>query len=261
MRRVVALFTVVTALALAACTPASEPAATPASSTPAPVASVSASPTPSPEPSASEEVEPSYVATVRGTSVTVLTEPDGAEQQVIRAEDVLTVPDATPLVFLVKQIQGSWLEVYLPVRPNGSTGWIPADRVTVSATTMSIEINLKYFELTVWDGNEAVLTTEIGLGTDELPTPGGTYYIRELLQPPDPSGPYGPYAYGLSGYSPVLDEFAGGDAVIGIHGTDDPDSFGRAISHGCIRVPNKIITKMVEKIGIPLGAPVYIDAE
>ncbi|WP_062292828.1 L,D-transpeptidase [Demequina phytophila] len=260
MRRVVALFTMVATLALAACTPASEPEATAASSTAAPVPAVTASTTPTPEPSATEQAEPSYIATVRGTKVTVLTEPDGSEQQVIRAEDVLTVPEATPLVFLVKQIQGSWLEVYLPVRPNGSTGWISADNATVSATDMSVEISLGDFTLTVWDGDKKVLTTEIGLGTDELPTPGGVYFIRELLQPPDPDGAYGPYAYGLSGYSPVLDSFAGGDAVIGIHGTNDPDSFGRAVSHGCIRVPNDVITEMVTEAGIPLGTPVYIDA-
>ncbi|WP_062299277.1 L,D-transpeptidase [Demequina maris] len=259
MRRIVALLTVVGALALAACTPATEPSPSPSASSAVVAAQPTETASPSPSATASEDTTLSYIATARGTKITVLKKPDGAEKTVIRASDVLTVPDATPLTFLVKQIQGSWLEVYLPIRPNGSTGWVAADDVSLAATHMSIEIDMAAYELTVWDGETAVLTTEIGLGTDELPTPGGVYYVRELLQPPDPDGIYGPYAYGLSGYSPVLDEFAGGDAVIGLHGTNDPDSFGRSVSHGCIRVPNGMITEMVEAIGIPLGTPVYID--
>ncbi|MDN4476294.1 L,D-transpeptidase [Demequina sp. SYSU T00192] len=261
MRRIVALLTMVGALALSACTPAAEPAAPPSASSTAVAVAPSETATAEAEPSPSESVDAtlSYIATARGTKVTVLKKPDGATKTVIEAADVLTVPDQTPLTFLVKEIQGSWLEVYLPIRPNGSTGWVSADDVSLAATHMSVEIDMEAYELTVWDGEEAVLTTEIGLGTDELPTPGGVYYVRELLQPPDPDGLYGPYAYGLSGYSPVLDEFAGGDAVIGLHGTNDPDSFGRSVSHGCIRVPNDVITEMVEAIGIPLGTPVYID--
>ena len=57
----------------------------------------------------------------------------------------------------------------------------------------------------------------------------------------------------------MLDEFAGGDAVIGVHGTNDPTSFGRSVSHGCIRIPNDVITQLVEEIGIPLGTPVFVD--
>ncbi|WP_062465407.1 L,D-transpeptidase [Demequina soli] len=265
MRRIVALFTVVAAFALSACSPASQETPSPSASSPV-AASSQPAVTASAETSPSATAAPvddtlSYIAQAHGTKLTVLTEPDGAEALTVKASDVLTVPDQTPLVFLVKQIQGSWLELYLPVRPNGSTGWVKADQVTLSATHMKVEVNLADFELTVWDGTDKVFSTPIGLGRQQLPTPGGVYYIRELLQPPDPNGVYGPYAYGLSGYSPVLDEFAGGDAVIGIHGTDDPSSIGKAVSHGCIRLPNDAITTMVTEIGLPLGTPVFIDAE
>jgi len=32
-------------------------------------------------------------------------------------------PSGAPLTFLLKRQDGDWLQVYLPVRPNGSTGW------------------------------------------------------------------------------------------------------------------------------------------
>ena len=56
------------------------------------------------------------------------------------------------------------------------------------------------------------------------PTPIGVFYTKELLQPPNPNTAYGAYAYGLSGYSNVLTDFAGGDGVVGIHGTNDPST-------------------------------------
>jgi lipoprotein-anchoring transpeptidase ErfK/SrfK len=46
--------------------------------------------------------------------------------------------------------------------------------------------------------------------------------------------------------------------VIGIHGTDDPSSIGKDISHGCIRMNNGDITALVETWQLPLGTPVYI---
>ena len=202
----------------------------------------------------------SKVATAKSATIDAYATPNEADFQVIDAADVLTVPDETPLVFLVKTVTDGWLEVWLPVRPNGSTAWVRASDVTVTDTRYWIDVSLSDFTLRVYDDEDMVFETPIGVGQDEMPTPGGTYYIRELLQPPNAAGVYGPYAYGLSGYSPVLDSFAGGDAVIGIHGTDTPSSIGTTVSHGCIRMPNDAITQIVTQIGLPLGAPVYINA-
>ena len=82
--------------------------------------------------------------------------------------------------------------------------------------------------------------------------------MRELLIPPDPTDLYGPYAYGLSGYSPVLDSFRGGEAVIGLHGTNDPASIGGDVSSGCLRMNNADVTALVKTYQLPLGTPVYI---
>jgi lipoprotein-anchoring transpeptidase ErfK/SrfK len=166
--------------------------------------------------------------------------------------------NGAPLVFLVKERQGDWLNVYLPVRPNGSTGWVRATDVTVVSNPYSIDIALAAHRLVVRNGEDVVLDEPIGVGTTQTPTPGGVYYIKELLQPPDPDGPYGPYAYGLSGFSNVLDEFKGGDGVIGIHGTNEPEAIGTDVSHGCIRMRNEAILELVPVL--PLGTPVHITA-
>jgi lipoprotein-anchoring transpeptidase ErfK/SrfK len=88
------------------------------------------------------------------------------------------------------------------------------------------------------------------------PTPVGLYYITELLKQPDPTGPYGPYAFGLSAHSDVLHEFAGRDGILGLHGTDFPQGIGTNVSHGCIRMSNHAITKLAHVL--PVGTPVRI---
>jgi lipoprotein-anchoring transpeptidase ErfK/SrfK len=173
-------------------------------------------------------------------------------------------PGGDPLVFLVKEQRPDWLNVYLPVRPNGSTGWIrPAD-VDLATHDFRILVEMGAHQITVWKGDEIFDQEPIGVGTTDTPTPGGLYYTAQLKQPVDKkgqpivNGPYGPYAYGLSGFSDVLVDFAGGDGMIGIHGTNDPSSIGHDSSHGCIRMSNEGVTKLAENL--PLGVPVEIRA-
>jgi lipoprotein-anchoring transpeptidase ErfK/SrfK len=171
---------------------------------------------------------------------------------------ILAHPTAVgaPLTFLVDEVADGWLRVLLPVRPNGSTGWVRAADVTLARTPFRLEVSLGAFELTVHEGGDVRLVAPIGLGTDETPTPHGRYFVTELLQPPDPDGPYGPYAFGLSGFSEVHRDFAGGEGVIGVHGTDDPGSIGRRASNGCIRVHNEVVAELATFL--PLGTPVEI---
>jgi lipoprotein-anchoring transpeptidase ErfK/SrfK len=199
----------------------------------------------------------SWVAQAEGNQIEVFDEPDAAQPS-----NVLDNPNenGAPLVFLVEgqDTSGEWLPVNLPVRPNGSTGFVRASDVTLAQNDYGVKVELAAHRLTVTQRGEPILEAPIGVGTQETPTPGGVYYIKELLQPPDPNGAYGAYAYGLSGFSNVLEEFNGGDGVIGIHGTNDPASIGQDVSHGCIRVTNEVITEIAGYL--PLGTPVEIVA-
>lgn len=161
-----------------------------------------------------------------------------------------------PLVFLVRDTADGWLRVDLPVRPNGSTGWVRTADVTLSTNTYRIEVSRGQRQFRLFRSGDVVMEAPVAIGAQDTPTPGGVFYIKELLQPPNPHTIYGPYAFGLSGYSNVLDEFNGGTGVIGIHGTDDPDAIGREVSHGCIRLSNEDIVKLVGVL--PLGTPVAI---
>ncbi|MGQ0743273.1 MAG: L,D-transpeptidase [Acidimicrobiales bacterium] len=173
-------------------------------------------------------------------------------------------PSGAPLVLLVAEERSEWLRALLPVRPNGSQGWIRRGDVSLSRHEYAIRVELGAHRITVSHGEQVIMSEPIGLGRAATPTPGGRYYTKELIQPVDsagrldPGGPYGPYAYGLSGFSEVLYEFAGGDGVLGIHGTNDPSSVGRDSSAGCIRMRNEAITALAEIL--PLGVPVDVVA-
>ncbi len=160
------------------------------------------------------------------------------------------------LVFLVKDQRSDWLQVYLPVRPNGSTGWLRRDQVELFEHDYRIELSLSARRLSLFNGTQVLMEEPIGVGAQTTPTPGGIYYIKELLRPPDPSGFYGPYAYGLSGFSNVLTKFGKGEGVIGIHGTNDEKTIGKDVSAGCIRMRNADVTALSTLL--PLGTPVRI---
>jgi lipoprotein-anchoring transpeptidase ErfK/SrfK len=164
---------------------------------------------------------------------------------------------AVPLVLLVKQQRADgWLDVWLPTRPNGSTGWIHEADVSLTETTYRVIVQLGSHHLQVRDGDTVVLDDTVADGAPQTPTPTGDFYIVALLKAPTPDTTYGPYAFGLSGHSEALEEFNGGDAELGIHGNNDVSALGRDISHGCIRMSNDGITALAAML--PLGTPVSI---
>jgi lipoprotein-anchoring transpeptidase ErfK/SrfK len=175
----------------------------------------------------------------------------------ITAAEATSAPNI-PLVFLVKDKDDERIEVYLPVEPAGSSGWVRREDVTVSSVTFRIEVSLAEHRVRVYDRGEVVLDEPAAIGTTDRPSPGVVTYIKELLQPPDANGPYGAYAYGLSGFDTDLASFNDGQGVIGIHGTNDPATVGQDVDRGCIGLTNEVITRLVDEIGLPLGTPVEI---
>jgi lipoprotein-anchoring transpeptidase ErfK/SrfK len=198
----------------------------------------------------------STVAQARVGDIRVFPSPDETEPPTHTLAN--PTENGGPLVFLVEEQTLDWLHVDLPVRPNGSTGWIRASDVIVTQHEYSIVVELAAHHITVRRGDAVILSEPVGVGTSATPTPGGRYYIKELLEPPDPNTVYGPYAYGLSGFSNALTSYSGAEAVIGLHGNNDPSSLGRDVSHGCIRISNTGITFLAKTL--PLGTPVEIVA-
>lgn len=246
-----AAFALGAALLLCGCSPPGDPAASP-SPTVTPTASRSPRRGPLTATPSARAAFTSYAVDARGKAVPVYDMPGGRTVRSFANPQ----PSGAPLVFMLDAEKGEWLRVFLPARPNGSTGWVRRSDVNVRGVTYRIDVLRGAHEVRLYQHDRLVKRFPAGIGTERTPTPGGTFYVKELLEPPDPGGDYGPYAYGLSGFSNVLTSFNGGDGVIGIHGTNDPSSVGRDVSHGCIRLRNADITYLARLL--PLGTPVRI---
>lgn len=137
----------------------------------------------------------------------------------------------------------AWYRVQLPMRPNGVIGYVrPAD-VAVQKVTTRIVVDVSARELTFYRGRTRVLTTPVAVGSPSTPTPIGRFYVNQRIVTTNPNGPFGPAALGVSAFSNVLTGWAQG-GPIGIHGTNQPWSIGRAVSNGCIRVPNETLARL-----------------
>ena len=196
------------------------------------------------------------VSTVIATAshrIAVYTAPDGP---LLRHFSARTSLDSAR-TFLVTGTQGSdWLQVELPIRPNGSRGWIRTASVTTTTTPMAIDVDRRAHVLTLLRAGQPVRQFAVAVGARATPTPAGAFFISDRLPTLAPYGPFGPYALGLSGYSNVLLTFDGADGVLGIHGTNADWSVGHAVSHGCIRMHNRDVTWLYRRI--PLGAAVIV---
>lgn len=163
-------------------------------------------------------------------------------------------PFDQPLSLMVTAEQGPYLEVMLPVRPNGTRGWIPKSAATTVTTHRLIEVILSEHRLRVWEGNTLVAETAVTTGIDYSRTPTGRHFIGDK-QAQSGRSKYGPWILGLNAYSEDLDSFDGGAPQIALHGWNDPAAFGRSISNGCVRVPNELIAQIAT---FDVGTPVDI---
>jgi lipoprotein-anchoring transpeptidase ErfK/SrfK len=244
----------VVAVALTSGMSTGAPAPTRAAAVSAPAApTATRTPTPAASPRAEDAVDApasTTVAAATGRTVPVSSTPGG------KATEQLANPQASgaPLVFRVTDQRDGWVQVQLARRPNGSTGWVPAASVKTSTTPFAIVVTESTNTLDLYQAGRVVDSYPVATGTGGTPTPTGRFALTELLAPTNDG--YGPYAYGTTAFSDVLNSFGGGPGQIGLHGTDDASSIGTDASHGCVRMRNADITALAERL--PLGTPFQV---
>ena len=150
-----------------------------------------------------------------------------------------------------------WYRMQLPLRPNGAAGYVRADRVRLFTVGTRIEVDLSERRIDFFRDGRRVLRARAAIGKGATPTPVGHYYVNQRLLASDQSGPFGPGAIGISAFSTVLTGWTQG-GPIAIHGTNDPSSIGKAASYGCLRIENRLLTRMLH--ANPEGTPVVIRA-
>ena len=144
-----------------------------------------------------------------------------------------------------------WYRLSLPGRPNGARGWVRADLAEVRPVRNRIVVRLaeRRLEVRRIRDSRTLLRGVVAIGRAGAETPvGRNFYVESAFVPLDPF--YGVFALETSAYARVTDWPSN---VVGIHGTDQPQLLGEAVSHGCIRVSNDVAGRL-ERLA-PLGTP------
>ncbi len=155
----------------------------------------------------------------------------------------------------------------IPPAPIDSAAMAPA--ATVS--DMRLEVDLKARKLNVFKGGTQVASHSVAVGSERWPTQTGDWKITQVVfnpdwVPPDESwaeerepresgDPKNPLGRIQLVYDPPRS----------IHGTNDPTSIGKAVSHGSIRVTNQVGIalgkQLIESAGVAKDSAFYRDAQ
>ncbi len=173
-------------------------------------------------------------------------------EEQLKVGDTVTVPNVQP--FEIEKLS----EHFIPANP--------------AFATREIFINIRENFLEVREGDRLVAEFPITPGSKTLPAPQGVWKILGIAIlpwfrhdegvlnhgvrtsdfyniPPGPNNPVGILWMGLN------------KPGIGIHGTNNPETIGRAGSHGCIRMANwdaariKDLVSVGNKVTITMGVP------
>ena len=168
--------------------------------------------------------------------------------------------DGFPEVYLVLRGRtdahgDAWLEIRIPMRPNGRKGWVRKEALgPLNTVHTQLVVDESDRHATLFKRGRKIWDAPVGIGKSSTPTPKGHFWIREKFKISERGGLYGPMAFGTSDYS-VLTDWPGG-GVIGIHGTNEPSLIPGRPSHGCIRVRNPDLRRLWPKL--PVGTPLLI---
>ena len=157
----------------------------------------------------------------------------------------------------VKVVGGvRWVKVLIPVRPNGSTAWVRASDMVFRPITLRVVIDLSDHRLYLYRNGRKSWSAPVAVGEPTTPTPVGRFAVAEVIPTGDPKAFLGPIVMPLTAFSNVLNEYAGGNGRVAIHGTSKPELIGQRVSHGCIRMRNADILRLARLVRG--GTPVLI---
>ena len=145
-----------------------------------------------------------------------------------------------------------------------ATGNLSPDSVDVGRTSKAtllpvastrIEVDLSARQLHVYDGDKQVGSYRVAVGSKAWPTQTGEWSITQVVWNPEwippkdeqwaeakerkaPGAPDNPLGRAQLVYDPPRT----------VHGTDDPKSIGKAVSHGSIRLANADVVKLARQL-------------
>ncbi len=132
--------------------------------------------------------------------------------------------------------------------------------IAVMVKQTNVVIRLESRTLELYEGDELVKSYDIAVGQDDWQTPIGHFAILDMQRDPlwqhpitgeaVESGPDNPLGSRWIGFA-----FDSG-YHIGIHGTNQEELVGQAVSHGCVRMRDEEIQELFKELAI--GTPITV---
>jgi lipoprotein-anchoring transpeptidase ErfK/SrfK len=127
---------------------------------------------------------------------------------------------------------------------------------------LRLEVDLAAKQLTAFDGDQRIATYRVAVGSSQWPTQTGQWEVKQVVWNPEWIPPKdeawaedrNPKASGAPD-NPLGRAQLVYDPPRTVHGTNDPASIGKAVSHGSIRMANADIVQLARKVMEMAGAP------
>ncbi len=131
----------------------------------------------------------------------------------------------------------------------------PGQKLKVIRGPFSALVDLSDFELTVHLNGYYVRSYRVGIGKDNS-TPTGRFKVLNKVVNPQYTDPDGKVIDADDPNNPLGEYWLDLGDGYGIHGTIEPDSIGRAVSRGCIRMRNEDVAEVFDLLVV--GSEVVI---
>jgi lipoprotein-anchoring transpeptidase ErfK/SrfK len=176
----------------------------------------------------------------------------------------VSAPATVPTI--VKPSTGA--SISTPTKPVTTTvvpaaGQKPTVKPTATAATsqppvadlVTLTLKLKERKVYVYKGGAVVAKYPVAVGKKGWETPTGEWYVMEKITNPGwTSFKNSSTVISPGAKSPLGERWIGfwtdGKDMIGFHGTPDPSSVGKAISHGCVRMYDKDVKALFPLVKI-----------
>ena len=131
---------------------------------------------------------------------------------------------------------------------------------TLPPSRMRLEVDLAARKLYVYDGDQRIATQSVAVGSPQWPTQTGQWTVKQVIWNPEWIPPDETWAEQRTPKKPGAPDNPLGRAQLvydpprTIHGTNEPSSIGKNVSHGSIRLPNAVIVALGKQLMEASGA-------
>ncbi len=144
------------------------------------------------------------------------------------------------------------------ILPEKEPSSLSASVSPIHATQLVVKLSQR--RVYVYRENKLQASYPIGVGKAGWETPTGTYHVFQMIRNPAWQHPFTGKIIPPGVDNPLGTRWIGfwtdGNNEIGFHGTPQEELVGKAVSHGCVRMRNRDVSRLFEQVEI--GTPVIV---